>query len=57
MTKAFHPLDVDRIKTTYTFSEAIEFQKMLDTYPTHSTKRLTWVNSKTRKPVSIGYSG
>jgi len=56
MVKPFHPLDVDRVYNTYTFNEAIEFMKMLDKYPTHPTKSVRWVNSKTKKPVIIGYN-
>ena len=41
---------------TYTFSEAIEFQKFLDrNFPTNYAP-LNWRNVKTGKPVIIGYT-
>lgn len=48
------PYEVLRVKTTYTFNEAIEYMKERDRYPT--TKSINWVNAKTGKPVSIGYT-
>ena len=40
----------------HTFSEAIEFEKELDRGAT-SNVRPVWVDAKTGKRVSIGYSG
>ena len=48
------PYEGLRVKTTYTFNEAIEYMKERDKYPT--TKSINWVDAKTGKPVSIGYT-
>ena len=39
----------------FTFGEAIEFMKWMDTMPTTSPI-INWVNADTRQPVSIGYT-
>ena len=49
------PTDMIRVKTTYTFNEAIEEMKRRDRNPTTS-KPIQWVNAKTGKPVYIGYN-
>lgn len=43
-----------RTKTTYTFNEAIELMKLMDNEVTINP--IQWVDTKTGKPVSIGYS-
>lgn len=48
------PSESFRVKTTYTFNEAIEYMKHRDRYPTRET--IQWVNAKTGEPVSIGYT-
>lgn len=40
----------------YTFSEAIEFMKMRDKYGSITQPPIRWVDAKTGKPVSIGYT-
>jgi len=52
--------DINRIKTesygkTYTFDEAIEYMKMLDSFPTGDNS-VNWVNARTGQPVAIGYN-
>lgn len=42
---------------SFTFEEAIEFLKILDTLPTGSQRSVRWVESETKKPVIIGYTG
>jgi len=39
----------------FTFSEAIEIMKIADKFPT-SNADFNWVDAKTKKPVSIGYT-
>jgi hypothetical protein len=46
--------DIVRIKTTYTFEEAIKYMKMKDNNPTNEVIR--WVNVNTGKEVIIGYT-
>jgi hypothetical protein len=41
----------------YTFDEAIEFMKVLDTLPGGSQQNIQWVRVGTNSPVTIGYSG
>lgn len=48
------PYEGLRVKTTYTFNEAIEYMKELDRHPT--TETINWVNAKTGEPVYIGYT-
>lgn len=43
-----------RVKRTYTISEAVELMKELDRHPTNTD--IKWVDSKTGKPVSIGFN-
>lgn len=43
-----------RIKTTYTFLEAVEYMKLRDRYPTNT--QIEWVSVKTGKRVTIGYT-
>lgn len=51
------PTDLIRIKTTYTFDEAIEYVKMKDKQPTNIGKPpVRWINVKTGKEVVIGYT-
>jgi hypothetical protein len=40
----------------YTFDEAIEAMKVLDTLPGGNTSQLNWIKSNTKKPVVIGYN-
>lgn len=40
----------------FTFNEAIDFMKLLDTMPTGTGSSLQWVDAKTKKPVAIGYN-
>ncbi len=40
----------------FTFNEAIEFQKLIDKYPSGIYPSINWVNAKDGKPVSIGYT-
>lgn len=47
-------LNITRIKRTYTLDEAIEYMKRLDKDATTHTIR--WVNARTGRPVSIGYT-
>jgi len=42
------------VKTTFTFTEAIEYMKLRDRNPT--TNNIVWFDSKTKKRVSIGYA-
>lgn len=51
------PKDLIRIKTTYTFAEAIKYMKMKDKQPTNLYEQTThWVNVRTGKEVVIGYT-
>ena len=49
------PKDLTRVKTTYTFNEAVEYMKMKDKQPTKTGETTRWVNVKTGKEVIIGY--
>jgi hypothetical protein len=40
----------------YTFDEAIEAMKVLDTLPGGNSSQLKWVKCNTKKPVVIGYN-
>lgn len=51
------PTDMIRVKTTYTFNEAIEYLKMRDKQPTNINETISWRNVKTGKRVYIGYTG
>jgi hypothetical protein len=40
----------------YTFDEAIEAMKVLDTLPNGNSNQINWVRSDTKKRVTIGYT-
>ena len=44
----------NRVYKTFTFIEAVEFQKMLDRYAT--VNPVKWVDAKTGKPIALGYT-
>lgn len=46
-----------KVKTTYTFSEAIEYLKMRDRQPTNTNETISWRATKTGKRVYIEYIG
>jgi len=46
--------DVVRIKTTYTFNEAIDYMKMKDKNPTKEV--IHWVDVNTGREIIIGYT-
>ena len=46
----------NRVHKTFTFNEAIEFTKMLDKFSTPINGSIEWIDTKTKKPVYIGYS-
>ena len=48
------PTDMIRVKTTYTFKEAVEYLKRRDRQPTNMN--ISWQNVKTGKRVYIGYT-
>ena len=50
------PKDLIRVKTTYTFNEAIEYMRMKDKQPTKIGETTRWINVKTGKEVVIGYT-
>ena len=41
---------------TFTLSEAVGFLKVLDKHPTPIGHSIKWVTSKSKQPVSIGYT-
>ena len=43
------------LKKHFTLSEAIEIMQILDTMPSGNIS-IQWINSRTGKPVSIGYT-
>ncbi len=48
------PIDFIRVKTTYTFDEAIEYMKMKNKQPTKIGETIIWTDVKTGKKVVIG---
>ena len=50
------PTDLFRIKSTYTFEEAIEYMKRKDKNPTKVLEATRWIDVKTGKEVIIGYT-
>jgi hypothetical protein len=40
----------------YTFDEAIDAMKVLDTLPGGNSNQINWVRSDTKKRVTIGYT-
>jgi predicted HAD superfamily phosphohydrolase YqeG len=50
------PTDLIKIKTTYTFNEAIEYMKLRDKQPTKIGEKIRWTDVKTGKQVIIGYN-
>ncbi len=51
------PTDLIRVKTTYTFDEAIEYMKQKDKQSTKIDEPpVSWVDVKTGKNVVIGYT-
>ena len=50
------PENVIRVKTTYTFAEAIEYLKVRDKQATNINESINWYDVKTGEKVYIGYS-
>ncbi len=51
---AREPVELIKLKTTYTFNEAIEFMKMKDKQATNEV--VNWTDVKTGNRVYIGYT-
>ena len=50
------PENLIRVKTTYTFYEAIEYLKAKDKQTTPTRENIRWFDVKTGKQVVIGYN-
>jgi hypothetical protein len=40
----------------YTFDEAVEAMKVLDSLPGGNSNQINWASTKTSKPITIGYN-
>lgn len=44
-----------RMNGPYTIEEAREIMRTLDKFPTGTTNQVTWVSTKTKRPVAFSY--
>jgi len=51
----YNRLLTNSIGKVYTFMEACDFMKILDTFPT-GNNTISWINARTKQPVAIGYN-